>query len=44
MREFLRHPIFWVRETIRRHWLEVIVIAGVTWAGLILALTALAVI
>ncbi len=24
MREFLREPLFWMRETVRRHWLEVL--------------------
>ena len=44
MREFLRHPIFWLRETIRRRWFEIMVVSGATWAVLILALTALSVI
>ena len=44
MREFLRHPILYITETIRRRWFEIMVVSGATWAVLILALTALSVI
>lgn len=31
MKEFLRDPIFWIRETLRWHWWDIIVIFGSVW-------------
>lgn len=41
MREFLRHPLLWLWETIRRHWWEILVITGAVWTTLAMALLAL---
>lgn len=41
MNEFLRHPLFWLREALRRHWFEIMVIAGAKVALITLVLVAL---
>ncbi len=38
MKGFLRDPLFWLRETLRWHWLEVIGITAAIWSVLALAL------
>ena len=41
MRGFLREPIFWVRETLRWHWREAIVLTAAIWTVLALGLALL---
>lgn len=41
MREFLSDPLFWLRETLRWHWWEILIVTGAIWTTLALALLAL---
>lgn len=41
MKGFLRHPLFWLRETLRWHWPEAILIAAAVWIAMALALALL---
>ncbi len=41
MRGFLRDPLFWLRETLRWHWREVLAVTVAVWMVLSLALALL---
>ena len=41
MRGFLHDPLFWLRETLRWHWREVIGITAAVWTAAALALVLL---
>ncbi len=40
MKGFLRDPLFWVRDTLRRHWREMILITATVWIALAVVLAA----
>lgn len=38
MKTFLSDPLFWIRETLRWHWREIIIISLIIWFFLLLVL------